>query len=136
MTTLSDDARAYLAEPRYAVLGTINTDGTPQLSVVWYDLCGDAIVMNTARGRVKDRNVRRDPRVTLCVEDGLRYVALQGTVEIVDDPEVAQWDIYRLAVRYSGEESARRQVEDQYAHEERVTLRLRITKVTERLHGV
>jgi len=66
MAELSESVRRFLAEPRFAVLATINADGTPQQSVMWYELRDGYILMNTAAGRVKDLNVRRDPRVSVC----------------------------------------------------------------------
>jgi PPOX class probable F420-dependent enzyme len=133
VTTLSEKARAFLNEKRFAVLATINSDGTPQLTTMWYLLEGDTIVMNTKAGRIKDRNMRRDPRIAICVEDGYNYVTISGTVEMIDDPEIAQRDIYRLAVRYDGEEAARRKVADQFSKERRITLHLKCEHVIEDL---
>ena len=126
---LQDHVRAYLSEPRFGVLATINADGASQQSVVWYDLDGDDILLNTRAGRVKDRNLRRDARASLCVSDGYRYVTLEGTVEIDDDQRVAQADIRRLAIRYDGEESGNRQAEEKFTRQQRVTIHLKITKV-------
>ena len=53
--------RAFLNEKRFAVLATINKDGTPQQTVMWYELQGDEIMMNTAHGRLKDRNLAARP---------------------------------------------------------------------------
>ena len=131
VTTLSEKARAFLNEKRFAVLATINSDGTPQLTTMWYLLEGDTIVMNTKAGRIKERNMRRDPRIAICVEDGYNYVTISGTVELIDDPEIAQRDIYRLAVRYDGEEAARRKVADQFSKERRITLHLKCEHVIE-----
>ena len=133
VTTLSEKARAFLNEKRFAVLATINSDGTPQLTTMWYLLEGDTIVMNTKAGRIKERNMRRDPRIAICVEDGYNYVTISGTVEMIDDPEIAQRDIYRLAVRYDGEEAARQKVADQFSKELRVTLHLKCEHVIEDL---
>jgi PPOX class probable F420-dependent enzyme len=132
-TVLSDKARAYLNERRFAVLATINEDGTPQLTTMWFLLEGDTIVMNTKAGRIKDRNMKRDPRISICVEDGYNYVTISGTVEMIDDPEIAQRDIYRLAVRYDGEEAARQKAADQFSKERRVTLHLKCEHVIEDL---
>ncbi|HEX6507413.1 MAG TPA: PPOX class F420-dependent oxidoreductase [Chloroflexota bacterium] len=129
--SLSDAAQAFLSEPRFGVLATINRDGTPQQSTVWYELQGDEIMMNTARGRLKDRNLRRDPRASICVEDGYRYVTVRGSVTIIDDQAIAQADIRRLAVRYDGPEKAEEQVRNQFSREVRVTIRLRIEHVKE-----
>ncbi len=97
---LSQAARNFLAEPRFAVLATINPDGTPQQTVMWYELRGDTIMMNTAAGRLKDHNVRRDQRVSVCFEDGYRFITIRGTVELISDQETAQADIFTLAKRY------------------------------------
>ena len=131
VATLSEKARAFLNEKRFAVLATINSHGTPQLTTMWYLLEGDTIVMNTKAGRIKERNMRRDPRIAICVEDGYNYVTISGTVEMIDDPEIAQRDIYRLAVRYDGEEAARQKVADQFSKERRVTLHLKCEHVIE-----
>ena len=131
VATLSEKARAFLNEKRFAVLATINSDSTPQLTTMWYLLEGDTIVMNTKAGRIKERNMRRDPRIAICVEDGYNYVTISGTVEMIDDPEIAQRDIYRLAVRYDGEEAARQKVADQFSKERRVTLHLKCEHVIE-----
>jgi|SRR5438128_8671347 len=131
-TILSDKARAFLLERRFAVLGTINKDGSPQLTTMWYLLEGDTIVMNTKAGRVKDRNMRRDPRISVCVVDGYDYVTISGTVEMIDDPEISQRDIHRLALRYDGEESARQQMEKQFSKETRVTLHLKCGHIIEK----
>lgn len=131
--TLSEKARAFLQERRFAVLATINKDGTPQLTTMWYLLEGDTIVMNTKVGRTKERNMRRDPRISVCFEDGYSYLTVSGTVEMIDDPKIAQHDIYRLAVRYDGEEAARQQMEEQFSKETRVTLRLKCERIIDNL---
>ncbi len=127
--SLSAAVRAFLEEPRFLTLATINRDGTPQQSVIWYELQGDEIMMNTARGRLKDRNLVRDPRASLCLEDGYRYLAIRGTVSLNADQRVAQEDIRRLSVRYHGPEKADEQVRTQFSQEERVTIRLAIERV-------
>lgn len=126
MPSLSPTVRAFLEEPRFAVLATVNADGSPQQTVMWYLLEGEDIVMNTARGRKKDRNLVRDARVSICVEDGYRYVALAGPVSLDDDHATSQEDIRRLAVRYHGEEEAARMVADDFGNQSRVTIRMRI----------
>jgi PPOX class probable F420-dependent enzyme len=128
---LSEKARALLQERRFAVLGTINKDGSPQLTTMWYLLDGDLILMNTKAGRTKEQNMRRDPRISVCIEDGYSYVTISGTVAMIDDQQIAQRDIYRLAVRYDGEEEARRQMEEQFSKETRVTLHLKLEHIIE-----
>jgi len=130
---LSDEVRAFLQEPRFAVLATINKDGTPQLTTMWYLLEDDTIVMNTKVGRTKERNMRRDPRISVCFEDGYSYLTISGTVEMIDDQKTAQNDIYRLAVRYDGEEAAKQQMEEQFSKETRVTLHLKCERIINNL---
>jgi PPOX class probable F420-dependent enzyme len=65
--TLSGAALEILDRPNPAVLGTINSDGSPQTSVVWVGRDGTDLLISTADGRRKVRNVARDPRVSLCV---------------------------------------------------------------------
>jgi PPOX class probable F420-dependent enzyme len=129
---LSEKARAFLREKRFAVLATINKDGTPQLTTMWYLLENDGtIMMNTRAGRSKELNMRRDPRISVCFEDGYRYLTIKGRVEMIDDAEISQRDIYRLSARYHGEEIAKKQVKDQFSKEKRVTLRLKPESVVE-----
>ena len=129
-SNLPGEVRRFLEERHFAVIATINADGTPHQTVVWYLLRGDDIVMNTARGRVKERNLRRDPRISITVEDGDRFVTIRGTARLVDDVATAQDDIRQLAVRYHGEEIANRQVREQFSKQERVSIYLAADRVT------
>ncbi len=126
---LEEKVREFLREPRFGVLATTKRDGTPQQSVIWYDLDGGDILMNTATGRAKNSNLRRDSRASLCVADGYRYVTVEGTVEIEDDQTIAQADIRRLAIRYDGEESGNRQADEKFSRQQRVTVRLKVENV-------
>ncbi|HET7056401.1 MAG TPA: TIGR03618 family F420-dependent PPOX class oxidoreductase [Thermomicrobiales bacterium] len=130
---LSDAVRDFLNERRFAVLATSNPNGTVQQSVMWYLLEGDTIVMNTAKGRVKFRNIDRSNRISLCVEEGLRYVTLTGEVSFNDDQEVAQADIQRIGRRYDTEEEVREEHEQNWKHQQRVTLTMPIDHVV--THG-
>jgi PPOX class probable F420-dependent enzyme len=123
---LADDLREWLmAKLRYPVMAVLTGDGAPNQSVMWFDFDPerpDTILMNTKVGRAKERFLRRDPRVSLCFEEGLRWVALQGTVELDEDRERSMADILGLARRYhsSGRE---------FAGQERVTIRMHVDKV-------
>ncbi len=125
---LDDKVREFLGEKRFASLATINASGAPQQTVMWYELQGDRIMMNTAEGRVKAGNLRRDPRVSICVEDGYRYVAISGRVELDVDRERALNDIMQLAVRYHGPEKAE-EMRDGFNKDQRVTLYMSIDNV-------
>jgi PPOX class probable F420-dependent enzyme len=133
MAELSDKARAFLQEKRFAVLATINPDSTPQLSAMWYELDGDEILMNTKVGRRKERNLRRDPRISICIEDGYNYLTLAGAAQLIDDQATAQADIKRLATRYHNPAKAEQMMRNQFSKEQRVTIRMTIERVIEDL---
>ncbi|HEX6524699.1 MAG TPA: PPOX class F420-dependent oxidoreductase [Streptosporangiaceae bacterium] len=101
--TLNEAVRVLLDEPNVAVLATINADGSPQTSPVWMGLDGGDVVISSARGRRKDLNIGRDPRVSLTVfdrNDPERYAEIRGQATITEDPgrELA----VRLAEKYHG----------------------------------
>jgi PPOX class probable F420-dependent enzyme len=129
VSDLDPTIRAFLEERRFAVLATINADGRPQQTVMWYELRGDHVMMNTRRGRVKDRNMLRDPRVSICVEDGQRFVTIVGRIEFVEDEATAQADIKALAIRYDGPERGEEQARTAFSKQQRVTLLLPIEHV-------
>ncbi|MGY1982765.1 PPOX class F420-dependent oxidoreductase [Nocardia gipuzkoensis] len=86
---LDDIVRTLIDSPHAAVLATANADGRPQSSVIFVDYDGDTLLFSTIEGRLKTRNMVRDPRVSLLVlsrADG-RYVEVRGRVEITDDPD-------------------------------------------------
>lgn len=128
---LDPTIREFLNEKRFAVLATINDDGTPQLTVMWYELRDDLIVMNTTWARVKGKNLQRDPRISICVEDGYRFVTISGVAMLDDDQAVAQRDIHGLAIRYHGQDEGA-QVAEQFRQEHRVTIYLPITQLIAR----
>lgn len=126
---ISAAVRRFLQERRFAVLATIAADGMPHQTVMWYELRGDTIMMNTRVGRIKDIQLRRDARASICVADGYRYVTISGVVALDDDPQTAQSDIRALAIRYDGEESGNRQADEQFSKQQRVSIYLPIQKV-------
>jgi len=90
--------------PPVAALTTIMADGYPQTSVVWCDFDGECVRVNTMRGFAKERNMRRDPRVTLlCYDPGqpLRYLEVRGTViEMTEEGAADHLDV--LASKSAG----------------------------------
>ena len=90
--------------PPVCALTTLGKDGTPQTSVVWCDFDGTHVRVNTMRGFAKERNMRRDPRVTLLCYDPrepLRYLEVRGTVVAMsEDGAAAHLDA--LASKYIG----------------------------------
>lgn len=99
-----DDLR-YLTGTNFATLVTMNEDGSPHATVVWVDAAEGHVLVNTARGRVKDRNVRANPRVALAVMnagDGFDWISVTGTVKDIEIGERAERHIDELSWRYDG----------------------------------
>jgi PPOX class probable F420-dependent enzyme len=87
---LPQAARDLLDGPHTAILATANADGRPQSSVIFVRRDGDTVLFSTIRGRLKTRNMERDPRVSLlALAHAGRYVEIRGRVDITDDPEKA-----------------------------------------------
>jgi general stress protein 26 len=100
---------------------------------MWYQLQGDRIMMNTAAGRIKEKNLKADPRISFCVEDEYDYVTLTGRAELDYDPQRTQADIKALATRYDGEETAERMMRDTFSKQARVTIYMAIEHVDSHL---
>jgi PPOX class probable F420-dependent enzyme len=107
-----DELRVFLTAlpARTAKLATVRSDGRPHLAPVWYVLDEDgSLVFNTGESTVKGRNIRRDPRVSLCVDDDrppFSFVVVEGVAEISADPgDVRLW-AGRIGGRYMGADRA------------------------------
>lgn len=89
--TIPESHLDLIAGPYYAVFTTINPDGGPENTLVWASWDGEHVLVNTAKGRRKDRNVRANPQVALFVldpEDMFRWIDVRGLVaEVVPDPD-------------------------------------------------
>ncbi|HEY3205494.1 MAG TPA: PPOX class F420-dependent oxidoreductase [Gaiellaceae bacterium] len=100
---LTDEQAQLFTDPNFATVATLNTDGSPQLSIVWIDWDGHDVLFNTAAGRAKPRNLARDPRANVLVADradGYRWVAVHGNARMTS--EGADDHIDRLARKYTG----------------------------------
>ena len=88
----------------FAQLATLMSDGSPQVTPVWWEYDGKHTLINSAKGRTKDRNMRRDPRVSLDIQDpdnAYRHLSLRGkVVEITENG--ADQHIDKLAKKYTG----------------------------------
>lgn len=120
----SPEVAAFLDEPRYGVLATINPDGSVHQTVMWYRRDGGDILMNTRKGRVKPNNLVRDPRASLCVEEGERYVTVTGQVQINEDREHGLESMRIMTERYEGVERAAELIRDEYSKQHRIEVRL------------
>jgi PPOX class probable F420-dependent enzyme len=94
------------SKPALANLGTLMQDGRPQVTPIWFSYDGTRIVLNSARGRVKDRNMRARPQVALSIVDpdnAYRYIQIMGTItEITEEGGDAHIDV--LARKYLGKD--------------------------------
>ena len=127
---LTQAQRKFLEEKRFAVVGTKNPDGSPHLAVMWYLLDGDDIIVNSAQGRIKDRNLAADPRMSVLVEDGYRWVRVDGPARIEHDQTITHADIRRLAARYYGDQrKVDEAMRNNFSKQHRITYRLPIRRV-------
>ncbi|MDT0388831.1 PPOX class F420-dependent oxidoreductase [Streptomyces sp. DSM 41921] len=94
---------------RTGKLSTVRADGSPHVTPIWFVLDGEELVFNTGESSVKGRNIARDGRVALCVDDDrppYSFVVLTGRARISDDlDDVRRWAT-RIGARYMGEERA------------------------------
>jgi PPOX class probable F420-dependent enzyme len=100
MAEIPERGREILAKRSIGNIATLMPDGSPQVTPVWVDLDGDDIIVNTKEGRLKPRNLRRDPRVAISVPDPDETVALivRGTAELTGEGAWEHAD--RLAQKY------------------------------------
>lgn len=112
----------------FGSLGTLMPDGSPQVTPVWVDRDGDTVLVNTAKGRQKDKNIQRDPRVSVTLIDPdnpYRYLEVRGRVVEATD-KGAKDHIDKMAKKYLGV--------DKYPYaqpgEQRLLLRIRPERVS------
>jgi PPOX class probable F420-dependent enzyme len=122
MTSIPSSHRELFDKKAFAHLATVGADGAPQVTPVWVDYDGTHVRFNTARGRVKTRNLERNPRVALSIQDPdnpYRYVQVRGRVSEMTETG-ADAHIDALAKKYLGQ--------DRYPHrrpgEVRVTVKV------------
>ncbi len=128
-----DEVLAFLERSRTATMATVGPDGTPHLVAMWYAVVDGQVWFETKAKSQKVVNLRRDPRLTVMVEDGLTYdalrgVALEGTGAIVDDPD-ALWDVgVSVWERYNGPYSEEVRPLVEVMLHKRVAVRLDVTR--------
>lgn len=95
---IRDDVRAFV------FMATVMADGTPQVTPVWFDTDGEHILINSAKGRTKDKNVAKRPQVALAImdpSDPYRYLQIRGKVVEITTEGAAE-HINRLSHKYRG----------------------------------
>jgi len=104
MATIPDNFSDLFQKKTFAQLATIMNDGTPQVTPVWCEYDGTHVLINSAKGRTKDLNMRRNPNVALSIQDPenpYRHLSLKGkVVEIAENGADAHID--RLSKKYTG----------------------------------
>ena len=129
---LRDKAAQLLLDKNHAVVGTLRRDGSAQLTTVWIDYDGENVLFNTAEGRAKPRNIRRDPRVSVLVidrNDPYAWVSVTGRAEMTR--EGADEHIDKLSEKYTG----RTPYAGRKPGEQRLLVRVRPDRVVEYLRG-
>ncbi|PZH20163.1 PPOX class F420-dependent oxidoreductase [Streptomyces sp. NTH33] len=130
---LSDRIKSLLDGPVFVVVGTIQPDGSPQLSPVWVKRDGDDLLISTTADRRKKLNLDRDPRVSVVVldpESPYEYAEIRGTAELTT--EGARELIDQLSLKYTGKKYA--EFNPSSAQDaDRVVVRVRPEKVAGRL---
>ncbi|MFN8188401.1 MAG: PPOX class F420-dependent oxidoreductase [Gaiellales bacterium] len=100
------DVQAMLRDKNFWHLATVGPNGAPQTTPVWADTDGTHVIVNTAKGRAKDRNMRAEPRVALSAFDPSNpygFVEIQGRIAAIVDGQPAEDGIDDLAEKYLGE---------------------------------
>ena len=107
MATIPQEYRDLFDKKSFAHVATVGSGGAPQVTPVWIDYDGSHIRFNTARGRVKDKNLQKNPRVALSVQDPenpYRYVQVRGRVAEMTE-KGADAHIDALAKKYLGQDT-------------------------------
>jgi len=118
----------FLKEVHFAKIASLMKDGRPHLTPIWYMYTDGKLIINTTTDRTKFRNIRRDPRVSLLVDDGYPYVTVFGKARIATERDPLK-DIESLAIRYTGEEKGKKAARNRYWKQPRVSIEIVPEKV-------
>ena len=103
---IPEDYKDLFEKKAFANLATVNADGTPQVTPVWIDYDGDYVLVNSARGRRKDKNMERNRAVALSIQDPVnpyRYLEVRGSVAEITEQN-ADKHIDKMAKKYIGQD--------------------------------
>jgi PPOX class probable F420-dependent enzyme len=119
-----EQIEAFLAEPRNAMVAAIRRDGRPQMTPNWFLWDGNRFFLSTTKTRQKYRNLRRDPRVQLAVDDptGFKCVLIDGTAEIWEDHNRGLPYFRRITIKHRGEAPDDQMILDRLVRKQRVLL--------------
>ncbi len=130
MSAIPEKYLDLLKKPAFASLATLMPSGAPQVTPVWVDYDGKHLIVNSAKGRQKDKNLRRDPRVALALidpENPYRYVEIRGKVIEVTE-QGARDHIDKMSKKYLGK--------DKYPFEQPGEVRVLYKIAPEKAHGM
>lgn len=99
---LTNSHRSFLSKVHFAVVSTIASDGMPHQTVMWYMLDGDQLLLSTPFNSLKHKHLKRDNRISVCVEKGYAYVTVTGKVTLNEEPVSARKEYDILGKRYRG----------------------------------
>jgi len=112
MATLSDEQKEFLLQgTRTGKIATVRKDGRPHIVPIWFVLDGDTLIFTTGSTSVKAASMRRDSRVTICVDDETppyAFIVVEGTASLDDESEALKLWATRIGGRYMGSELAER----------------------------
>jgi PPOX class probable F420-dependent enzyme len=114
-------AQAFLDAPRHAIAAAIRPDGAPQLSPIWFLYEDERLYFSISLGSAKYRQLRRDPRIALCIDAGhpdARAVSISGTAELITDESPERADLeWRILRRYHESDEDAHRYESEVAEE-------------------
>jgi len=131
MVGLTENARKMLEGKNFVYIATVNPSGMPQVTPTWVDTDGKFVLINTALGRAKERNIKKNPHVALAITDQNNpydLIVIQGKVVDKVTGQAAEDHIDKMAKKYRGQ--------DKYANrnpkEPRILLKIEPTKIITR----
>jgi PPOX class probable F420-dependent enzyme len=130
MAAIPESYKDLLAKKSFAHVATVGRDGAPQVTPVWVDYDGTHVRFNTARGRVKDKNLQRSPKIALSIQDPdnpYRYIQIRGRVVEITE-KGADEHIDALAKKYTGQE--------RYAHRRPGEVRVTVKVLPEKIQSM
>ena len=105
MPKLTESAKKMLEGKNFVYIATVNPDGTPQVTPTWVDTDGNYVLINTAVGRIKHRNVKKNPHVALAITDQANpynLIIIKGKVVDQVTGKPAEDHIDKMAKKYQG----------------------------------